>query len=201
MIWDERDRERFTSKVAGDDRGCWIWQGAIFQQTGYGVFNARSDDGVWRPHTAHRAAYLMFVGPISDGLQIDHLCRVRACCKPSHLEAVTNRENVLRGTSPAARQALQTHCYKGHPLSGYNLILRPNTRKRECRTCAQERDRRRTKRPPIRRWDDPAELYAEQRRCGQGHLFDDANTYWWEGRYSCRACRTAQMRRQRAKRQ
>ena len=143
MIWTEKDRDRLLSKRKEDTAtGCWEWTGALFQATGYGVFSARRDDGTWTPHTAHRAAYLMLKGPIPDGLHIDHLCRNRACCNPEHLEAVTKKENDLRGDSLMARQARQTHCIHGHPLSGDNLRLRPNG-KRECIDCARARDRKR----------------------------------------------------------
>lgn len=83
--------QRLTSKVEIDDAGCWLWRGAV-DPTGYGRFFL---DG--RMDYAHRAAYRLLVGPIPEGLDIDHLCRVRACVNPQHLEAVTRRENLLRG--------------------------------------------------------------------------------------------------------
>lgn len=109
---------------------CWIFQGAL--TWGYGV---TSKDG--RPLRTHRVTYEALVGPIPDGLDIDHLCRVRACCNPEHLEPKTRRANVLCGETVTAANAAKTHCPRGHELSGDNLI--PSARrqgKRQCATCA-----------------------------------------------------------------
>lgn len=111
--------DRFWTKV--DRRGpdeCWEWR-AYRSADGYGRFNATRH----RPENAHRIAYRLTVGPIPDGLQLDHLCRNRACVNPQHLEPVTVRDNVLRGVSTAASRARQTHCKRGHELSGANLRI------------------------------------------------------------------------------
>lgn len=106
--------ERFWSKVdKGDGSGCWIWTANLRQ--GYGVFRL----GALRP--AHRVAWEWAKGPVPDGLPLDHLCRNRACVRPSHLEPVTHRENILRGNGFSGRNARKTHCKRGHPLSGENL--------------------------------------------------------------------------------
>ena len=78
---------------------------------------------------AHRVAYELQVGPIPVGLQLDHLCRVRSCVNPAHLEPVTSAENTRRGL-----RAMKTHCPQGHPYAGENLLIRP-TGQRRCRTC------------------------------------------------------------------
>jgi hypothetical protein len=148
----EADEIRLLSKYAVDG-DCWRWTGGYFQSTGYGIFNVKMSDGVWRPTTSHRAMYVALVGPIPAGFQIDHLCRNRACCNPSHLEAVPPRTNVLRSTSPAAFQAIQTHCIRGHEFTPENTYSKPGTNKRECRICMRARDNRRDRKgyvPPCR---------------------------------------------------
>ena len=82
----------------------------------------------------HRLAYMVHVGPIPDGLTIDHLCRNKRCVNPDHLEAVTNKVNILRGLGVTAQNKRKTHCKRGHPLEGVNLRLLPGGG-RACRTC------------------------------------------------------------------
>ncbi len=106
---------------------CWLWMRGR-NGSGYG--------SVWingRGFRAHRIAYELTNGPIPQGAHLDHLCRVRHCVNPSHLEAVTQQENILRGTGLAAQNAKKTHCPKGHPLSGDNLYLYDG--RRYCRLC------------------------------------------------------------------
>jgi hypothetical protein len=81
----------------------------------------------------------IFKGPISGNLQIDHLCRNRACCNPEHLEAVSRKENILRGKAPSAVNAKKTHCHRGHLLSLENCDkyeLKFGIRK--CKICTYE---------------------------------------------------------------
>jgi len=106
------------------ENGCWEWIGAR-APNGYGRF---------RHTAAHRVTYEMHRGPIPEGLTLDHLCRNKGCVNPDHLEAVVLRENIVRGTSPAAARAKQTHCKHGHPLSGDNVQRQRKTGRR-CGIC------------------------------------------------------------------
>ena len=130
---------RFWAKVTrGGVDECWLWTGAI-NHGGYGRFRGR--DG--RAVLAHRFAYEAVIGQIPDGLHIDHLCRVRACVNPSHLEAVTqtvNNKRVPPQASPfvARRNAARTHCAQGHPYDESNTGRRASGH-RYCRACARER--------------------------------------------------------------
>src|SRR5690242_11209019 len=113
--------ERFMSHVRIDDVGCWIWT-ARLGTGGYGYFGQKVDS-VWKQRRAHRVSYELHVGPIPDGLTIEHLCGVPACVNPEHLTPMERVENSMRGTGPAAMNARATECLRGHPLSGDNLQL------------------------------------------------------------------------------
>ena len=97
---------RFWSKAdRTDPSGCWLWTAAVDEQTGYGRLGIGT-----RSVAAHRIAFELFVGPIPDGMVIDHLCRVRRCVNPDHLEAVSQRENLLRGDTLTAAHASDRDC-------------------------------------------------------------------------------------------
>lgn len=116
----------FWKKVAKIEGGCWIWTGPM-DRNGYGL------DGGARKTLAHRVAYRELVGEIAPGLELDHLCRVRHCVRPDHLQPVTHRENMLRGNGWAGKNARKTHCPHGHEYTPDNTKLRNGSR--TCRAC------------------------------------------------------------------
>ena len=140
---DERLPERFWDKVSPCPMsGCWLWTGML-NGNGYGL-KRRGGRGTGH-HVVHRFAFQALVGPVPADLDLDHLCRVRCCCNPAHLEPVSRRENILRGIGPqviSARMRQRTYCHKGHPYSEENTWLNPTTKKRECRECNRARARR-----------------------------------------------------------
>jgi hypothetical protein len=156
-----RNEDYFRARTRVEDRGhstpCWIWQ-LCQDRRGYGDC---SFDGV---HTrAHRVAYSVFVGPIPEGLEIDHLCRVTTCCNPDHLEAVTSQENLRRAVwarnlrfhasecscgaklTEASRAKGRTQCkpcWAAYMRDWYSLKPRPLTGARRARKCEYMRQRR-----------------------------------------------------------
>lgn len=148
-------KDRFAEKWMPGEDGCWQWTGAIELSQGYGQIRTGGPGGGRRTR-AHRVAYELYVGPIPEGLQIDHLCRNRGCVNPSHLEAVDSRTNTLRGEGISAQYARRTICGKGHSLEGENLYWatpkNANRPVRQCRECSREKRRawERT-RPPRKR--------------------------------------------------
>lgn len=158
----DADLARFMSKI--DTTGpCWRWTGG-HNGLGYGQFHKRSSDGR-RQRYAHRFAYELFVGPIPEGMTIDHACdRGReGCLTPSHLRLMPMVDNVRRSESNILmRKSRQTHCKHGHPLSGDNLYVTPDGR-RQCHIC---RARWRAQRDPeaLREY---ARRYARELRTGQ----------------------------------
>lgn len=164
------DVARFWSKVEPHGpRSCWLWKGAR-DRDGYGMFGlGRKGIG------AHRFAYLVSVGPIPEGSQVDHVwesgCRHRACVNPAHLEPVTRAENMRR--SAAAR----THCKQGHEYTEENTYQRVTGR--ECHTCRRERAARGGGVP-----------MGERTHCPQGHPYSGENLYQRpSGARECRTCR------------
>lgn len=117
-------------QVARGMSGCHLWQGATTDQ-GYGVI---SIDGVLQ--LVHRVVYRLHYGTIRAGYEIDHLCRVRRCGNPEHLEEVTKAVNLERG-----EQQQRTHCPQGHPYDEKNTAYVGRYRSRRCRACAAARER------------------------------------------------------------
>ena len=125
--------DKLLSKIETvTESGCWIWMGSV-NPNGYGSFTDAKLVPERRTFSAHRYIYEAMKGPIPDNCDLDHLCRVRCCVNPDHLEPVSRRINLLRGRGRTARNAQVTHCPKNHPYDETNTyILRG---KRFCRKC------------------------------------------------------------------
>jgi hypothetical protein len=161
--------------------GCWLWAAGL-SDAGYGTLRR---DG--KNTLAHRLSFESLVGDIPDGLCIDHLCRVRCCINPAHMEPVTMRENVLRGISMVAVNARKTHCHAGHPFEGENLIVTPNGR-RCCRECQNAGQRRRYEKGRPER-ERIAALNPKVSTCKRGHAWTEENTRISNGKRRCLNCR------------
>lgn len=121
---------------------CWEWAGAKTPE-GYGRIKR---DGAM--YATHREAYrLWFAADVPEGLEIDHLCRVRNCLNPDHLEAVTGRTNKLRSEGFAGLNAAKTHCDSGHEFTPENTYITP-AGARSCRECKRENWRESYRRDP-----------------------------------------------------
>lgn len=120
--------EKFMAKVDIEPRGCWRWMGYV-QSNGYGYY--RHEESTW----AHRVSYLLFRGPIPEGLTIDHLCRNKRCVNPDHLEVVTQSENSRRATP-------WTKCATYHPRETSRWSQRADGRQ-TCLECGRVREQQR----------------------------------------------------------
>lgn len=117
--------------------GCWLWLGG-HSPRGYGMFYVNGKN-----RAVHRVSFELYVGPIPDGLELDHKCRNPACLNPAHLEPVTHIENMRRGQPgiiTGAKQRAKTHCPSGHKYEGRNLYVR-NNGERECAECSRIRSK------------------------------------------------------------
>lgn len=130
---------------------CWVWKGATTVKE-YGRLRVGG-----RKKLAYQYAYELVCGPVPDGLELDHLCRNRACCNPFHLEPTTHQENVLRGVAGLTNnhQTKKTHCPSGHPYSDTNT--RKQDGQRRCIVCRREQGR---------------SIYHRQRELHYGHYYE-----------------------------
>lgn len=164
--------------------GCWEWTGPL-TPSGYGVASIKN-----RRHSAHRAVYAALVGPIPDGLHVDHMChnedtscpggktcRHRRCVNPSHLRAVTPRVNVTNGRGAPAVNLLKETCPQGHP---YDYTDPRGWRK--CTTCTKESGVTWRRAKGVR----PSRAGAPD--CTRGHVYTEATTRWSRGKRHCKTC-------------
>ena len=196
------NEERFHAYVhkGAEGRDCWIWGGAL-NSGGYGVFRL-SGGSMYR---VHRYAYELLVGPIPEGLELDHECRMRPCCNPAHLKPKTQKENTLLGVGFAAKNARKEACPKGHPYDEANTYVTAKGH-RQCQVCRQEES--------VRNAAARTRAYRERRgltselgkggyqklrtHCPKGHPYDEANTIREGNRRRCRTCVNEKKRNWRA---
>lgn len=133
--------DRLLVKTSPQESGCWTWTGSLGSH-GYGQLAVNG-----KPKLAHRVAYEQLVGPVPDGLELDHLCRNTACVNPKHLEPVTHAENIRRSDVALGIRSAATHCANGHGFTPENTVPRKRNGSvhRVCRTCKSESRRRRSR--------------------------------------------------------
>lgn len=162
--------------VIDPETGCWEWL-LCHNSDGYSraVFLGKE----WK---AHRLSYVTFVGPIKDGLTIDHLCRNRGCLNPDHLEVVSLKENILRGDGWGGKHRRKTQCVRGHAFDESNTLV--NARGwRVCVTCKREKAREASRRRK-------GYYDRDRTRCKHGHEWTPETTgVDGRGRRFCKRCR------------
>lgn len=178
----DRLRQKYVVRDAGHDTQCWMWT-ASTNALGYGKFGIR---GGWKP--SHRVSYELHVGPVPDGLELDHLCRNPRCVNPDHLEPVTHAENVRRGDARNNGQRYRerrTHCARGHALTAENEYRWRGLRM--CRACRAASSRASLE---LLRGHPLGPRGQDKTRCHRGHEYTPENTR--RDRRGCRTCRTCE---------
>ena len=166
--------DEMLDHIYPQEDGCWEWDRGHLA-SGYGLVRYEG-----RNQPVHRVVYEEMVHPIPKGKQMDHLCRNRGCCNPDHLEPVTQKVNLLRGESPAARNARKTTCPEGHP---YDMVTRGS---RECSICKRARRRRHYLKNRV-----STRPFYNTGYCQQGHEVSGSNAYVSpQGEKRCRTCRS-----------
>ena len=186
VFGDPRLPTHFWAKVRVDPTtGCWIWTGAK-TPGGYGAFRGGSRaHGDMRMVVAHRYCHETLIGPVPDGLELDHFkfglssaeCSGPACIHPDHTRPVTHRENALRGDTIVSLNAAKEGCPQGHP---YDHVSSRNSRC--CLDCRKRRQREARRR---RLAGAPDLSNAAKNRCPSGHVYDRVGS---RGGRACHEC-------------
>ncbi len=182
------------------ESGCWIWTG--YRSKGYGRIGLPGNRTVY----VHRVVYEWFVGPIAEGLTLDHLCENKACANPDHVRQATRSENISRSWEIGERDNKnrdKTRCPRGHAYDELNTRYDAKGA-RKCRTCDRERKVERRKLEPVflererarrrsyyhRTKGERLPPTRERTHCPRGHAYDEENTYRTSnGGRGCRECR------------
>lgn len=186
MLVNNKRQRSFWSRVEQGDNGCWIWVGGT-RSNGYGMFAIKTEEGRWTQTTSHKWAYLTNGGIVPKGYEVDHLCRVRNCVRPDHLEAVTVQENrrrrdlkfsgdfptnilplpVIPETEPATKKRdITQECRNGHLYveTGWT----PNGEgRRTCSACLKDRAAGAL----------IGGKHGTETHCPSGHPYDEDNTF------------------------
>ena len=168
--------QKLYDNTVCDEHGCWLWQGGRTT----GGFGEASIGG--ETFYVHRLGFSLTKHALTKGKELDHLCKVRHCWNPAHLEEVLHRTNCLRGGSFSAANAQMTHCKRGHIFSEGNTY-RPEEHHRVCKECKRLNDRQRRKLKGLK-----GNAQSRKTHCPRGHAYDMSNTYLWGGRRYCRTC-------------
>jgi len=178
------DTVRFWRNVEFRPGDCWSWKGHVSDK-GYGRFGTwNPPPGVKRLRYAHRFAYEDSIGPIPEGLTIDHLCRTRDCVNPLHMEPATFVDNAMAGNCVGVLNRMKTHCPKGHEYTPENTKRVPsNPGSRYCKACHREEG---NKKGGI--------ASANRTHCPAGHEYSAENTWTRPSRPNGRECRLCRRR-------
>jgi hypothetical protein len=199
MIVSQQRIAQFWARV--DKRGdCWIFD-TVSRAEGYGSFSLKS-----KQIGAHRFAYIITHGSIPKGAHIDHLCRVRACVNPDHLQAVSQKLNMARGQGASAQNALKARCKRGHVFDEANTLLTGEGLYRRCRACKRDYEAQlhQQKVQEQKRQGTYIGPNQDKTHCIYGHPFSATNTMYGNrsnGKIQriCRTCRNLASKRMRLK--
>jgi hypothetical protein len=192
LVLDRKTKERLLNKIKIGD-GCWEWQGSK-DKSGYGVFSMKNSSGLHKGFRAHRVTYEVLIGDIPDGLVIDHLCRNTSCVNPTHLEPVTNAENIRRGES-GIHEKSKTRCPKFHPYDKENTrydVRKNGNIKRYCFECYKIKMIQSAARAKHRKEEKESRIIIgakDRTHCPKNHPYNSDNTYYdSNGHRECKTC-------------